>query len=178
MQFARPKHLKISISCPSVARCLMRPISARTYPVIYTYICMYLAYIFVYSMYRHTWPTLLSLGCRCCSNFVFAHSGVNRFVCQSDNQGPVSAQPGPRPVPGPDSSVTRSARQSRVRLFVYGESCTTHHHLSKRGNNSQPDNPTEAVAMAVPALPRVGARGKGGSRTDPGTTHPRSEQPH
>lgn len=37
--------------------------------------------------------------------------------------------------------------QSRVRLFVYGESCTTHHHLSKRGNNSQPDNPTEAVAQ-------------------------------
>lgn len=131
-------------------------------------------------MYGLSWPTLLSFGCRCCSNFVFAHSGVNRFVCQSDNQGPVLTQPvhrpvprpGHRPVPGPDSSVTRSARQSRVRLFVYGESCTTHHHLSKRGNNSQPDNPTEAVAE--PALPRKGTRGEGGNRTGPDPTNQRS----
>lgn len=84
VQFARPEHLKISTSCPLVAKPNVR---LFMYVLIYIHRYQYM-YMFIYVCLHGLLWGWRHRRRRCCSNFVFAHSVVNRFVCQSDNPGP------------------------------------------------------------------------------------------
>lgn len=181
VQFARPKHLKISISCPSVARCLMRPISARTYPVIYTdiytYICIWHIYLCIVCIDIHGLHYCLWAAAAALILFSPIPASIGSFVNLIIKD---RSRPSPDSDPYPDLTRQSLGLPGRVecaysymashvqRIIIY-QSAATIRSLTTRQRQWQ---------WQSQRCREEGQWVKGGSRTDPGPTHPRSEQPH